>query len=340
MKEQEENTIVIDNEMFETSEEKKTYIKEISELNKNKNKNINKQNKFMTYKIIAILILIFAEVFIIGGAIFKNSNANGDINNGSNKIAIINIDKAITSKYTDKIMQQMDEIYKDKDKRKWKEILLVINSGGGSPSASEELSEYLKYYTVNKLKVSVYIENIAASGAYYIASAIKPIKSNRNAIVGSIGVIMPHYNIGELGKKVGVEEDNVAYGEYKQPISLFKKVDKKSKDYLNKQLLKPAYDNFIGRVSENRGIKLSELQQYADGKIYIASMQEIKNILVDEITTKINIKLDYIETYGDNTTFIVIEEKKKIGLKSLLSNGFNIDLNIKLDENTRNLELR
>lgn len=71
----------------------------------------------------------------------------------------------------------------------------------------------------------MYIESVAASGGYYIASAIKPLKANKNAIVGSIGVIIQHYSLEELSKKIGIEEDNVAYGEYKQPISLFKPID-------------------------------------------------------------------------------------------------------------------
>ncbi len=49
-----------------------------------------------------------------------------------------------------------------------------MNSGGGSPTASEELSQYLKDFQRDK-NITIYIESIAASGGYYIASAVKPI---------------------------------------------------------------------------------------------------------------------------------------------------------------------
>jgi len=332
----EKDTLKIDKENL-SKEDKMDYIKDIKNINANIDKKIKKETNLTNIKILIFLIMLIFEIGVIASIFFhKSNNSISDAKKSISKIAIININKKITSKLTDNLMNKMDKIYKEsKNGNKWKEILIVMNSGGGSPAASEEFSEYLKDYNKNKLKVNMYVENIAASGAYYIASAIKPLQSNRNAILGSIGVIMPHYNIKKLSGIVGIEEDNIAYGKYKEPVSSFKKVDEKSKKYLNKHLLKPAYNNFINRVSENRGIKLNELEKFANGKIFIASMKKIKNILVDKITTKIEIKNKLKEKYGDKTLFLNINKTNNNGIWKFLKNKTNFNINLKLNEDSK-----
>ena len=155
-------------------------------------------------------------------------------------VAVIDFNKEITTDYIHKLISKMESIKEDKDA---KEVLIVFNTPGGSPSASDEFNAYLKDYTKTK-KVNVYIESMAASGGYYIVSAIKPIIANKNAVVGSIGVIMPHYVIGKLAKKLGIEQDNIAVGKYKEPISLFEKANKEQKEYLYSHLLNPTMKIF------------------------------------------------------------------------------------------------
>lgn len=135
------------------------------------------------------------------------------------KVAVFDFNMPVTQKFVNDVIEKMDEVKADKD---YAEVLFIMNSPGGSPTTSEELSEYLKDYNKKK-KVNMYVQSVAASGGYYIASSIKPLIANKNAIVGSIGVILPHYNIGELAEKIGVEEDDLSSGEYKKPISFFKK---------------------------------------------------------------------------------------------------------------------
>jgi protease-4 len=117
------------------------------------------------------------------------------------KIAVVDFNEPVTQKFVNKIMKSMDKVKEDKE---YNEILFIMNSPGGSPTASEELSEYLKDYAKEK-NITMYVQSVAASGGYYIASAIKPLIANKNAIVGSIGVILPHYNIGKLADTIGIE---------------------------------------------------------------------------------------------------------------------------------------
>ena len=239
-------------------------------------------------------------------------------------IAEININKTITVDYINKLMEKMDRLKKDKN---CKEFLLVFNTPGGSPSASDEFNAYLKYINKSK-KVNVYVESMAASGGYYIVSAIKPIVANKNAVVGSIGVIMPHFVLGKLAKKIGVEEDTITVGKYKEPISLFKKATPEQKKYLLDHLLLPTYNNFLKVVATDRNISLDKLKKYADGKIYIAN--QVKGILVDRISTLTQFKEEILKRNKKAQFVKVSLEKKKLPF-------FNIKLSTDLVKDLKEL---
>lgn len=249
-----------------------------------------------------VALLILAELVFLLMA-FKNTFIKKHINNPY--IAIININKEITVPYIDNLTAKMDKLKKDKN---CKEYLLIFNTPGGSPSASDEFNAYLKH--INKIKkVNVYVESMAASGGYYIISAIKPIIANKNAIVGSIGVIMPHYVIGKLAKKIGIEEDTITVGKYKEPVSFFKKATPEQKKYLLSHLLLPTYNNFLNTVATDRNISVNKLKKYADGKIYIAST--VKGILVDKISNLITLKENLKKKYKNKIEFVNVSLQKK-----------------------------
>jgi protease-4 len=238
------------------------------------------------------------------------------------KVAVIDFKEPVTQKYVNDVIKNMDKVKKDKD---YGEVLFIMNSPGGSPTASEELSEYLKDYNKEK-NVTMYIQGVAASGGYYIASAIKPLIANKNAIVGSIGVILPHYNIGKLADKIGIEEDDLSSGEYKKPISFFKKVGDKEKAYIKEQLLTPTYNNFIDSVAVNRGISREKLLPYTEGKIYVANSPEIKDILVDEVLVLHRLKARIKKRLDKKVSFVDIMPSDEMGfLKDKIEFKFSLD---------------
>jgi len=232
-----------------------------------------------------VILLILVEVVVVVGFL-KKSGFFGNSNPHKPYVAVINFNKEITVNYINKVESKMESL---KNNKNVKEVLMIFNTPGGSPSASDEFNAYLKNYTKTK-KVNVYVESMAASGGYYIVSAIKPIIANKNAIVGSIGVIMPHYVIGKLAKKLGIESDDITVGKYKKPISLFEKASASQKKYLYSHLLDPTYKNFLNVVATDRNISIKKLKTYADGKIYIAN--QVKGILVDKISTLVQTKID------------------------------------------------
>jgi protease-4 len=269
-------------------------------------------------------VILISEILFIG-MYFSKMGMFEEVSTSSNKVAVIRYNQEVTEEFTTKVMERLDKIKKEKE---YKSVLFIMGSPGGSPTASEELSEYLKAYQKD-INITMYVDSIAASGGYYIASAIRPLYANKNAIVGSIGVIMPHYNFGELAKKVGVEEDYIAAGKFKKPISMLAKINKENREYMVNHLLKPTYHNFVNAVAKNRGLETKDIIPFAEGKIFIANVPEIQGILVDEVSSLYRIKKMIRDKLGaDDVDFVTIsleeeesflpQVKVDLGLETLL----------------------
>jgi protease-4 len=294
------------------------------EVHKQEVKALKKEIFISNLKTLMIGILLIAELIFVA-SLFKKSGVFSEVERAGKSVAVVRYDKPVTEQFTTTIMERMDAV---RDDDAYESVLFIMGSPGGSPTASEELSEYLKAYQKDK-NITMYVESIAASGGYYIASAIKPLIANKNAIVGSIGVIMPHYNMGELAKKVGVEEDFMAAGKFKKPISYFAKIDKESKEYMTEHLLKPTYENFVQSVADNRGLKKEDILPFAEGKIFIANVPEIQGILVDEISSLYHVKAKIRKDLNaTDINFVDISLEEKDPFASM----FHVKVDLGLDE--------
>lgn len=314
--------------------------KKNEELNGLKSK--NKMDRIINIsKICAMVVFLGIEISI--GVYFLQKYGLIDevkynkVNSEYANVITIDINKELTIDYVNSLIKTMDEYKEDKS---IKEILITMNCPGGSPVAADEFTSYIKDYNKTK-KINMYVQSMAASGGYYIASAIKPLVANQNAIVGSIGVIMPKYTIKKLADTIGVEEDNIVVGDYKVPATLFNNVTVEQKDYLKNNLLNPTYDNFIQTVANNRGLSKDILSPFAQGKIFVANKQEVKDILVDKVSNLIDFKNEIINSISEkekikkeNVKFISIENKDVKG--SLFK--INLDLNSLIKENSLNLK--
>ena len=313
--------------MLEQKKEVENYERELfyqkEEVYKQEVKSLKKEIFISNLKAWIIGIILIAEIVFIA-SLFKKSGMFSDVKSAHKSVAVIRYDKPVTEEFTTTIMERMDAV---KDDKSYESVLFIMGSPGGSPTASEELSEYLKEYQ-KEMNITMYVDSIAASGGYYIASAVKPLIANKNAIVGSIGVIMPHYNFGELAKKVGVEEDFMAAGKFKKPISFFAKIDKESKKYMTEHLLKPTYENFVQSVADNRGLKKEDIIPFAEGKIFIANVPEIQGILVDEISSLYHVKAKIRKDLNStDVNFVNISLEEEPSFASM----FKVNVNVGLD---------
>ena len=284
-----------------------------------------------------IVMLMFVGFFVFGvwiyftvlsesGLISKKLSAQYDRN-----IAILTIDKEITDPYINIIIEQLEEVRSRKDEFPY--LLIVMSSGGGAPQGSSELAHYLKDLQ-KEIKVVFYINSVAASGAYYIASAmdhntedkLSGIIANENSIVGSIGVILSTTEISKVADTVGVSHKDITIGDFKSPVSIWKPVSQEGEQYIKDNLMIPVYKNFHKFVQDGRKLDDVQMDKLTDGRIFIAS--EVVGTLVDRISYLAKIKSELLtlaeSTYPEEKIgFVGVNVKNK--RSSLVNVEFNVD---------------
>lgn len=138
-------------------------------------------------------------------------------------------------------------------------VILRINSPGGSPVQagiiSDEIQRLRKAYPQKPLYVVV--DEMCASGGYYIAAAADRIYVNKASIVGSIGVLMDGFGFTGLMDKLGVERRLLTAGENKGFLDPFSPVQPKQVEYA-RGMVNEIHQQFIDVVRQGRGKRLKE----------------------------------------------------------------------------------
>lgn len=162
-------------------------------------------------------------------------------------------------------------------------ILLMIDSPGGTVSASDVIySEIRDFKAQRQVKVVALLNGTATSGAYYVAQAADRIIAYPTAVTGSIGVILLNINLYGLMEKIGVSDETIRSGLYKDLGSPFRKPEKGEKEILQ-GVVDELHGRFVGVVGENgRGVSFSEPPEWADGRILTAK-QALAYGLVDQV---------------------------------------------------------
>lgn len=144
-------------------------------------------------------------------------------------------------------------------------IVLRINSGGGSPVQSGIVNdEILRLKGLHDKKVYAVVEEIAASGAYYIAVAADEIYVDKASIVGSIGVLMDGFGFTGLIDKLGIERRLVTAGSNKAALDPFSPLQPAQRAHAQ-AMLDQIHQQFIGVVKAGRGERLKETPETFSG---------------------------------------------------------------------------
>ena len=164
-----------------------------------------------------------------------------------------------------------------------KGIILRFNTPGGSPVQAGIINDEIKRQKALHPKIPVYgvVEDICASGGYYIAVATDKIYVDKGSIVGSIGVLMDGYGFTEVMKKVGVERRLLTAGENKAMLDPFSPVNEKHKAYAQ-TLINEVHEQFKTVVRNGRGARLKETPETFSG-LFWSGEQSIKLGLADAL---------------------------------------------------------
>lgn len=137
-----------------------------------------------------------------------------------------------------------------------KAVALAINSPGGSPVQSALIGERIRTLAAeHELPVIAFVEDVGASGGYWLALAADEIFADPNSIVGSIGVISAGFGFVETMEKLGVERRVYTAGEFKSLLDPFRPEDPEGVARL-KTIMEDCHANFTAWVRERRGDKL------------------------------------------------------------------------------------
>ena len=144
-------------------------------------------------------------------------------------------------------------------------VVLRINSPGGSPvQAGIVNDEIRRLKALHKKKVYAVVEEMCASGAYYIAVAADEIYVDKASIVGSIGVLMDGFGFTGTMEKLGVERRLLTAGENKGMLDPFSPQNEKHKAYA-KAMIDQIHQQFIAVVKQGRGQRLKETPETFSG---------------------------------------------------------------------------
>ena len=160
-------------------------------------------------------------------------------------------------------------------------VVLQINSPGGSPvqagMMNDEIHRLRKLYPTKPFYVVV--EDMCASGGYYVAVAADQILVDKASLVGSIGVIMEGFGFTGLMDKLGVTRRMITAGSNKGMMDPFSKESPKQVEMI-KGMLDEIHQQFIAVVKEGRGDRLKDNPELFTGRVW-SGEQAVKNGLVD-----------------------------------------------------------
>jgi len=201
-----------------------------------------------------------------------------------NKVAIISLEGTII-KGDGFVKRQIDQAADDPD---LKAVVLRVNSPGGTITGSDYIYHHLRKLTdESKIPIVVSMGGLAASGGYYVSMACGEkgtIFAEPTTWTGSIGVIIPHYNLSELLEGWGIEEDSIASHPLKKAGSFANPMTEQERQIFQ-ALVDDGFSQFKKVIKRGRPAFQEQpeaLDELATGQIFSAQ-QALESGLIDEI---------------------------------------------------------
>ena len=148
-------------------------------------------------------------------------------------------------------------------------VVLRINSPGGSPVQAGEINDEIRRLRAKYPATPIYavVEEVCASGAYYVAVAADQIYVDKASLIGSIGVIIDGFGFVDAMDKLGIERRALAAGENKAFLDPFSPLSPQQRDYAQKMIAE-IHQQFIAAVKAGRGARLKESPELFSGLVW------------------------------------------------------------------------
>lgn len=233
-------------------------------------------------------------------------------------IAVIEIDGVISSDANVSAQEIIPLLQKAKTNDQCKVIFLKINSGGGSATQSKIIfDEIVKIKDNSNKKIYSIIEDVGASGGYYIAMAADEIVASETSIVGSIGVRLDSYDVRSFFNKLGIKSRTIYSGDNKLILDPFYELTSDQYEHV-KKVTNQIHQQFITDLKDSRKNKLmSDNNEIFSGLFYTGI--EAKELgLVDRISNMYSLKK---ESY-DDISFQKYNDKDNI-IEQIMKSSFD-----------------
>lgn len=225
------------------------------------------------------LLATIAVVVWLCGAIGRAVSSDDDV---QPHVGLVRVDGVISSDdeaNADALIGALDDAWENPHTVG---VVLLINSPGGTPVQAQRVyDEIMRLRKVGGKPIDAVIEDLGASGAYYIASAADHIYASSSSLVGSIGVISAGFGYDEAMKKVGIERRVYTAGSNKDMLDPFRPVSDEQRAHLQ-AVLNSTHQKFIADVKAGRGDRLHETPDMFSGLVW-SGEQAVSLGLVDEL---------------------------------------------------------
>ena len=213
----------------------------------------------------------FAWLFLILAVIvsFHHTSEEGSSSSHGAHTALVELSGVIAASdaaNADNIITGLRDAYKDKNTRG---VILRINSPGGSPVQAGQINDEMRRLRALHPTVPLYVvvDDICASGGYYVAVAAEKIFVDKASLVGSVGVLMDGFGFTGTMEKLGVERRLLTAGENKGFLDPFSPVNPTQVDYAHR-MLEEIHQQFIKTVRDGRGKRLKETPDMFSGLVW------------------------------------------------------------------------
>ncbi|MES1982586.1 MAG: S49 family peptidase [Pseudomonadota bacterium] len=236
---------------------------------------------------------------------------------GGKHTALVELSGVISSDgaaSADNVIAGLQEAFKDKHTQG---VIMRINSPGGSPVQSGYINDEIRRLRIKYPAIPLYVvvEDMCASGGYYVAAAADKIFVNKASLVGSIGVLMDGFGFTGTMEKLGVERRLLTAGENKGFMDPFSPRNP-AHEAFTKTMLAEIHQQFIDVVRQGRGKRLKENPDIFSG-LFWSGQKSIELGLADEMGSVESVARDVIkaEDIVDYTTHEGIADRlaKKLG---------------------------
>jgi len=227
-------------------------------------------------------LFFFAYIIVISAIAMSPLNGGAVMSKGAHT-AVIDVKGVIISggeADADSIIKSLNKAIKDPNT---KGVILRVNSPGGSPVQSSYVYKAIREVKKNNPDIPVYavVEDLCASGGYFIASAADKIFVNESSIVGSIGVVMNGFGFTDAMKNLGVERRLYTAGEHKGFLDPFSEVNPGEREHVQ-SMLNDIHQEFTQAVIKGRGERLIDNPDLFSGLVWAGS-ESIRLGLTDAI---------------------------------------------------------